>query len=256
MGNSISGEPSVQSVDRALAILTFVASQGHTTVTDVAATLGVHKSTASRLMAVLLEHDMLEQISERGPYRLGLGVVRLAGEVSVVPAPRDTARSVLKQLSLDVGETANLAVLDGSDVLYLDQVAGPNSMSLRSWLGQRVPAYASATGKALTAWLTTDERRACQPTTWNKLAENTITNADDLETDLATIRERGYSIAIEELEVGLAAIAAPVRDEAGSVIATVAISGPAFRITPDRYELVGQQVVDAAEELSGKVDFT
>jgi DNA-binding IclR family transcriptional regulator len=80
-------------------------------------------------------------------------------------------------------------------------------------------------------------------------------NERDLEADLAIVRERGYSIAIEELEVGLAAIAAPVRDETGAVIATVAISGPAFRITPDRYQTVGRRVASAAEELSGKVDF-
>ena len=190
MGNSISGEPSVQSVDRALGILEIAARHGHVTVTDVAAELGVHKSTASRLMAVLLEHQMLEQVSDRGPYRLGLGVVRLAGEVSVVPQPRETAREVLKQLSLEVGETANMAVLDGRDVLYLDQVAGTNNLSLRSWLGQRVPAYASATGKALTAWLDEADRRSRLPRSWEQLAPNTIMNERDLEADLAVVRER------------------------------------------------------------------
>ena len=256
MGNTVSSlAGGIQSVDRAVDVLEILGRRGECGVTEVALELGVHKSTASRLLAVLLDRGLVEQTAERGPFRLGMGLVRLAGQVSAVRQPYSASSAVTKALSAEVGETVNIAVLDGDQAVYLDQVAGTNVMSFRSWLGQRVPTHASATGKALTAWLPTKERAAARPKTLVRLTDRTITSVRELEAELARVRVDGYSAAIEELEVGLAAIAAPVRDAHGTVVATVAVSGPSFRITPDRYDDIAAKVVAAAAQLSGTGDF-
>ncbi|MEI6404763.1 MAG: IclR family transcriptional regulator [Actinomycetes bacterium] len=255
MGNSMSGDTSaVQSVDRALQILAIISDKGESGVTEIATELGVHKSTASRLMSALLEHNMVEQVSERGRFRLGLGLVRLAGQVSASQESVTGSRTITRALATAVGETVNIAVLDGNQVLYLDQVAGNNIMSLRSWIGQVVPTYCTATGKALVAWLEPAARKRTYPEKWVKFTANTITDAKTFENELEQVRQQGFAAASEEIEIGLIAIAAPICDSHGDVIATVAVSGPAFRITPDRIDTIAEQVMQAAHQLSGKAD--
>ena len=256
MGNSATAEnSSVQSVDRALQILNILADRGECGVTEIAFELGIHKSTASRLLSELLTHELVEQINDRGRYRLGLGLVRLAGHVTASLEPVSGSRNITRALAAAVGETVNISVLDGNQVLYVDQVTGPTIVAMRSWIGNRVGTHCTSTGKALTAWLDEPARIAARPDRWIQYMPNTIMNAKDLERELANVRERGWALAVEEMEPGLVAIAAPLRDPYGEVVATLAVSGPAYRITPDRYEDIAQQVVEAARKLSGKVEF-
>lgn len=259
MGNSAFGgnssESAVQSVDRALTILKVLSDRGESGVTEIATELGIHKSTASRLLSSLVDHDLVEQVAERGKFRLGVGILRLAGNVSASLEPVAGSRAVTRLLAQDVEESVNICVLDGSDALYVDQVIGPNLSATKSWVGIRLPAHASATGKALTAWLDEDARKAARPKKWIKLMPRTIMSAEDLEKELALTRKRGYALAVEEYEPSLVGIAAPIRDAHGEVVATVAVSGPAHRITPDRYQDIARQVMDAALKLSGKADY-
>jgi len=218
MGNTnLAESSSVQSVDRALMILEILAQRGESGVTEIAADLGVHKSTASRLMAALLN---------RG-----------------------------KALATEVGETVNIAVLDNNRVLYVDQVIGPSKVSMRSWLGQSVPTHCTASGKALTAWLETSERIAARPDSWEKLAQNTITSGTALEKELERVRELGYAVANQEMETDFMAVAAPIRDEHGEVTAALVISGPASRIKPEDFESLGHIVKQSASKLSGNPNF-
>ncbi len=253
MGNShlaAESTSSVQSVDRALAILEILAETGESGVTDIAVALGIHKSTASRLLSALLSRDLVEQVSDRGRFRLGLGVVRLAGAVTSNLEGVSGTRTVTKKLAADVGETVNIAVLRGNQVFYVDQVAGPNILSMRSWVGNTHPTHCSATGKALTAWLSDAERLAARPTSWTQVTPHSITNAKELEAELKRVREQGYAVAREELEEGLIAIAAPIWDGHDRVIATVSISGPAFRIAESDIPDIAKKVMDSAKELS------
>lgn len=253
MSNShLGAEPtsSVQSVDRALAILEILAESGESGVTDIANALGIHKSTASRLLSALLSRDFVEQVADRGRFKLGLGVLRLAGAVTSNLEGVAGSRSITKRLATDVGETVNIAVLRGNQVFYVDQVAGPNILSMRSWVGNTHPTHCSATGKALTAWLPEKERIAARPSSWEKVTPHSITSAKALEAELAKVRDDGYAVANEELEEGLVAIAAPVRDGHDRVIATVSISAPAYRVTKKDFPEIAQKVMAAAKELS------
>lgn len=243
----------VQSVDRALELLEVLAIKGEAGVTELAQAIDVHKSTASRLIQALDKRGLVQQIGERGRYRLGLGILKLAGAASAKNEAITLAKPIAQDLATKVGETVNLAVLTGDEVLYVDQVAGPSALSMRAWVGQRVPAHCTATGKVLTAWLSEKERKKVLTKNLIKFTENTITNSKDLENELITVRKNGFAVAIEEMESGLVAIAAPVRNSHEEVIAALVVSGPAFRITKNRIQDISKAVINAAEKISYNV---
>lgn len=252
MGNSISSESSaVQSVDRALQILEILGAKGESGVTEIATELDIHKSTASRLLAALLSHNLVEQISDRGRYRLGIGLVRLAGTVSSNIGAVVGSRSVTRALADQFGETVNIAVLDNNKVLYVDQVAGSHIMTMSSWLGQIVPIHCTATGKVLVAWLNEKSRKATYPSKFEKLTKKTITTVADFEKELTKVRDRGYAIADEEMEDSFTAVAAPILDSHLEVVAAIVVSGPTARMHKLNLEVVGKQLVKSAKALSG-----
>jgi DNA-binding IclR family transcriptional regulator len=244
----------IQSVDRAVAILEILARDGDAGVTEIAAELGVHKSTASRLLAALDRRELVAQDSARGRFRLGVGIVRLAGAVGRGLDVVRESRPVCQQLAGRLGETVNIAVLSGHDALYLDQVAGPAALSPHNWAGQRIPLHATSDGKVLLAYLPVaqaDDHLAAAPLV--RFTEHTITDVTEFRRLLAEVRQRGYATAVDELEVGLTAVAAPVRNAEGRVIASISASGPSFRIPPGRIAELAESVRLAAAEISRRL---
>lgn len=243
----------VQSVDRAVAILEILARDGEAGVTEVARELDVHKSTASRLLAALDRRELVAQDTARGKFRLGVGIVRLAGAASQRLDVLQESRPVCRMLAQEVGETVNLAILSGRDALYLDQVAGPAALSPHNWAGQRIPLHATSDGKVLLAWLAEAELARCLAPPLARFTERTITDVDRFPALLAEVRQRGYAAAVEELEAGLTAVAAPVRDAGGKVIASISASGPSFRIPAERIPVLAGAVRRAADEASRRL---
>lgn len=242
----------VQSVDRALGILEVLARTGESGVTEIAVELGVHKSTAFRLVATLEAHRLVEQTSDRGRYRLGMGILRLAGATTARLDLVQEARPISRQLAADTGETVNIAVLAESSALYLDQVAGSSALQPHNWVGQHIPLHATSNGKVLLCGL--DD--AALDAVLGKLATytpHTITGRSQLREELDRVREQGYAVAIDELEVGLTAIAAPIRNAHGDVVASMSVSGPSFRLPEERVAEVVRQVLGAALEVSHRL---
>ena len=242
----------VQSVDRALRILEILARSGESGVTDVAAALGVHKSTAFRLVATLEQHGLVEQVEGRGKYRLGVGLLRLAGATSARLDVVQEARPLCKQLAAATGETVNLATLSGNSALYLDQVAGPSALQSHNWVGQHIPLHATSNGKVLLAWLPPEELTDLLGRL-PAFTDVTITSKAALKRELEVVRSQGYALAVDELEIGLTALAAPVRNAHGDVICSISLSGPTFRLRQERFEEVTPLLVAAAEELSHRL---
>jgi DNA-binding IclR family transcriptional regulator len=242
----------VQSVDRALRILEILARSGESGVTEIASSLEVHKSTAFRLVATLEQHGLVEQVEGRGKYRLGVGLLRLAGATSARLDVVQEARPLCKQLATATGETVNLATLSGNSALYLDQVAGPSALQPHNWVGQHIPLHATSNGKVLIAWLSEPELKDVlgRLPAYTGL---TITSRATLRKQLEDVREKGYAVAVDELEIGLTAIAAPVRNAHGDVICSMSVSGPTFRLAPDRVADVVPLLLDAADELSHRL---
>ena len=246
----------VQSVDRAVAILEILARDGEAGVTEVARELGVHKSTASRLLAALDRRELVAQDASRGKFRLGVGLLRLAGAAGRGLDLVQESRPVCRALTQEVGETVNLAILSGRDALYLDQVAGPAALSPHNWAGQRIPLHATSDGKVLLAYLPETELAECLAPPLARFTDRTTTAAADFGPLLAEVRRQGYATAVEELEAGLTAVAAPVRNAEGTVVASISASGPSFRIPPDRIPALAGAVRRAAAEVSRRLGWT
>lgn len=244
----------VQSVDRAVAVLEFLAQHGESGVSEVAGAIDVHKSTAFRLLGALEAHGMVEQDGERGKYRLGFGIVRLAGAVTGRIDVTKYGRKICDRLAQELGETMNIAVLEAACVINLDQVRGPSAIAAQNWVGRQTPLHSTSNGKVLLAHLPPERRHeliaeAGLPAT----TPHTLTSEKDLEAALAEVRARGYALTVEEYEEGLNAIAAPVRSATGATVAALTASGPAFRFTEERMHDIAPALVEGAEAISRRL---
>jgi DNA-binding IclR family transcriptional regulator len=244
----------VQSVDRAISVLEILAHRGSAGVSEVAAEIGVHKSTAFRLLSALESRGLVEQAGDRGKYELGFGVVRLASSVPGRLNLVRQARPVCEQIAQSVGETVNLAVIRARYVVNLDQVRGPAAVSAQNWVGQLTPLHATSSGKVLLAHLATAQRKALlNETGLPAFTAKTVRSRRALEAELATVRTAGYATTLQEYEDGLNAIAAPIHDDTGAVVAAVSVSGPAYRLGRRRLREVSSALVAAAEQISARM---
>lgn len=243
----------VQSVDRAVTILEMLAHDGESGVTKIADELGVHKSTAFRLIAALERRGLVEQDVERGKYRLGVGILRLAGATTARLDVVQETRPLARALAAETGETVNIAVRSEGAALYLDQIAGTSSLQPHNWVGQRIPLHATANGKVLLSGLTSDQITTEVGQRLRAYTPTTITSIRKLLVDIDAVREAGYAVVVDELELGLTAIAAPLRNVHGDVIASLSVSGPTFRFDEERVKTVVDEVVDVAAEVSERL---
>jgi DNA-binding IclR family transcriptional regulator len=244
----------VQSVDRALAILDLLARRGEAGVTEIAAELDVHKSTAFRLVGALENRQLVEQVSDRGKYRLGFGIVRLAGATTAtLDLPRE-GQPVCERLAEELDETVNLAILDTGAATNITQSYGSAAVTTRNWIGQRTPLHATSSGKILLAWA---EEKVLEEAldTLERFTPSTITSRSKLLAELKLTRERGWASTNEELEIGLNAVAAPIRGAEGTVVAAVSVSGPAYRLTVDSFESVTKKLRAGADEISSRIGY-
>ncbi|MFY2860832.1 IclR family transcriptional regulator [Mycobacterium sp. THU-M104] len=248
--------PAVQSVDRALLVLELLADMGRGGVTEIADELGVHKSTASRLIAALESRGYVEQLSERGKYQLGIAVSRLArsrsGHLDLVKLSQDACDT----LAAEVGETANLAVLDENRIVNIAEAVSTAEIALQTWVGQTCPAHATSAGKVLLAGLDVDDLRGRLGPALEAFTDNTIVTIDALEAELAVARRAGWASAREELEIGLNAVAAPVYDGNGRIAAALSVSGPAYRLETTTFAQVAQRTIAAADSVSRRLGWT
>lgn len=251
-----SGNGGVQSVDRALYILELLARRGEAGVTELASDIGVHKSTVSRLLAALEDRELVEQAFERGKYRLGFGILRLANAVSGRLDVTRQGREICERLALEVGETVNIAVLRSEYAVNVDQARGPAAISTHNWVGELTPLHATSSGKVLLAFMSADARRdLLAEAGLRRFTEHTITSVERLEAQLQDVPRTGYVVSLEELEHGLNAVAAPIRDHLGGVIAALSVSGPAYRLTVERVQEIAPAVVWAADDVSRRMGY-
>lgn len=248
MGNSDGS--TVQSVDRALQVLSLLAQHGDLGVTAIATELDVHKSTACRILATLERHNLVEQRGDRGRYRLGVGVLQLAGAATTRLDLVQRGRPVIQWLAEHTGETVNTAVLSDGEALYVDQVTARGAIGPRNWVGQRVPLHASSNGKVLLAHLPRAGLEELLERPRQAFTARTIIDAGELRAEIDGARARGFAVAVDELEPGVTAIAAPVADADGTIFASVSVSGPTFRLPEKRLAELAKEVVEAGWQIS------
>jgi IclR family transcriptional regulator, acetate operon repressor len=243
----------VQSVDRALSIMEILARDGWSSVTDVARELDVHKSTVFRLIATLQRRGIVEQHADTQKYRLGFAIARLASGVRGDPDLVEVARPALERLSEQLDETVDLAVIEDGQVINIDQANLSSSIVAVDWVGQRSPMHVAASGKVFLAFGDRAETEAYLAQPLQAMTPDTIPDPEVLRAQLAKVRAQGFSVTRGELEHGLNAVAAPVRDSAGAVMAVIVVSGPEYRMSEDRLLAAGAAVRAAAASVSHRL---
>ncbi|MFE5707883.1 IclR family transcriptional regulator [Rhodococcus koreensis] len=245
----------VQSVDRALAVLEILARLGTAGVTEIADELGVHKSTASRLVAVLDSRGYVSQLKNRGKFRLGNSLVRLARTASPDGDLVRQSQELCAELAETVGESVNISILDGDRSVSVVKADGPSGVGTNTWVGQSSPAHATSSGKLLLSELSDAEIADSVGGSLIALTPRTITHLATLSESIATILDRGWAQSEEELEVGMNAVSVPIRDYTARVIAALSVSGPAYRLLPERFDEVARAALDTAQRISSRLGY-
>lgn len=237
----------VQSVDRALDVLEALVTQGNSGVTDIVRATGLPLGTAHRLLATLVERGYVRQDADRR-YVIGPAALRLVDPSRQAIAV--TGASYIRRLTAQFEETANLAVRDGVDMVYVAQSPSPHSLRIFAEVGRRVPMYRTAVGKAVLA--TYDDRSVEEilaHQTMTVATEHTITDIPAMLAELARVRAQGFAIDEQEQEIGVRCVAAAVPTSAGPSYAALSVSGPTERFSLDAAHAAGASVHDRAEEL-------
>lgn len=262
MGDELTDEPDtvpnqspaqVQSVDRALNVLDLLAQRGEVGVTELAGELAVHKSTAFRLVTALERRQLVEQVGDRGKYRLGLGILRLAAATTGRLDVTREGQVVCERLAQELGETVNIAILVESSAVNVLQEFGNAAVGSRNWIGRPTALHATSSGKVLLAFADETVRKGVLGGALERLTERTVTDPAELSRQLDEAVQRGWAGTDEELEIGLTAIAAPIRDGSGKVVAAVSVSGPSYRLTPESFEQVAVRLIEGAAEISSRL---
>lgn len=224
-------------------------------ISDLAKRLGVAKSTVHRLAVTLVSEGMLEQNPESGKYRLGLALFRLGALVRHRMDVSIEARHLLRELREKANETVHLAVLDGSEIMYVYNLESTQAIRMRSDIGVRKPAYCTAEGQVMLAFqppeVTDRVIRAGLPAR----TPQTITDPAALRKALDNVRQRGCAIEDEESEIGMRCIAAPIRDDSGAVIAAIGLAGPVSRLTKKALASFIPHVIETSAAISARLGF-
>jgi len=239
----------IRSVERALdVLLCFAGERGGLGVTQIAAKVGLYKSTVHRILAALESRGFVRREEATGRYHLGLKALELA-QVYLSSGDLPTiALGEMLQLRDLAQETVSLYVRDGAERVRVQRAEGPLTVRRVVGLGERLPLYLGASGKILLAW--------CPPAVRERILDEQLPPGFDratLEERLKQAREQGWAMSHEEREEGVASVAAPIIDRTGRCVAALAISGPVTRFTDDRVELFSRAVQTAASAIGMKL---
>ena len=224
-------------------------------VSELARRLGLGKSTVHRMLTTLVAEGLIEQNQRTGGYRLGIVMFELGQAVRVHMDLHAAVGPVLTELRTQTGESSQVGVLDGHEVVYVDRMESAHSLRLFTETGRRVPVHCTSSGKVLLAYLPEARRqavlRAAAPLT--ALTPHTITSPAQLAAELDRVRRRGWAEAVNEREIGVASIAAPVRDVSGEVTAAISIGVPLARCSVMALRRLAPVIMEAAEAASRRL---
>jgi DNA-binding IclR family transcriptional regulator len=222
---------------------------------DIAQQTSINKSTAYRFLAHLESEGYLYR-DEAGAYIVGPKLARLGTGIPYHATLRKVSRPVLQDVWRTTGETVNLGVLDGTDTLYLDVLESAHEFRLVSEVGMRRPLNCTALGKALLAYLPTEEREEVfSSLTFERFTRHTVPDLPRLKKELAKVRQQGYALDEQETVLGARCVAAPIMDQSGKVAAAISVSGPTTRITRERIPSIAGTVKEGAQAVSALLGY-
>ncbi len=245
---------SVRAVERALDVLLCFSSQTpELTMSQISEKIGINKSTVHRLLLTLERKRFVERDPFSGIYRPGLRLLQMSSLAMEHNNLRRLAAPFLQDLCAQHRENVNLALLDGADVIYVDVVEGSQRVKLAAATGQRLPAFCTASGKAILAFLSDEDVSRILERGMPKYTRATNSSKERFFEDMKEIRSRGFAISEEEFEDGINAVAVPICKQP---IASVSIAGPAYRMDRARMTELGASLLAAAKNITTEVERT
>ena len=246
----------VRAVERALQIMgCFDDEHPERGISDIAQAVGLHKATAHRIVTTLVNYGYLERAADEQKYRLGLELPNLGYKVIRRMDMRREAHPFMKQLVEEWDETCDLSIFDQGKIFYIEVLRGNRALNISAAVGQRMPAHATASGKLFLAYLPSAELDALLSQPLDSYTKNTLTSPDELRKQLGKIRQQGFAVDYEEYEPGVCAIAAPIFNRGGKVIAAIGGPSPMSRMTPERISKIADAFKDAAKAISQRMGY-
>jgi DNA-binding IclR family transcriptional regulator len=221
---------------------------------DLLRDTGMPKATLHRMLGALLAHRLISLDSRDQTYRVGLRSLEMAQRSWEGMDVRSAAADDILWLGEKTGDTVHLAVLDDTEVVYIDKVESRQRIRMFSAVGKRGPLHCTGVGKAMIAFLEDARRKELvERLLMKRFTVNTFTTRSTFLKHLDEIRERGYARDLEEHELGIRCAAAPIFDHRGHVVASVSVTAPSFRLTPERLDKIAPSVVQAARSITRKL---
>lgn len=247
----------IQSVERALDILTLFKENSELGITQISGILGLPKGTVHGLVKTLEERGFLEKDPENKRYRCGLEAFKLGISMAMRMDVRQIASERAQSLCNEIQETVHLAVLIDGMCVNIDRFSPLKPFMLIPQLGSAVPAHCTATGKVLLSQLNEEQLDAIiERSGLVRYTKYTITEIDILKEQLQEVRAKGYAISNQEALVGLSCMAAPIRDYTGAIAAAISIAGSTETIMEEkRFKTVVAATKAAADDISKKLGY-
>lgn len=247
----------VQSIERAFEIIEALAVEPKgLSITQLSQKLSLHKTTVHRILQTLLSRGYVQKDPQTMHYKLGVKFVEISSLYLNNIELKTEAHPFLRELVAMLNVTVHLAILDGSDVVYIDKIEQVNSIRLYSSIGKRVPAYCTALGKVMLSKFSEEEiKKLLLTVTFYPYTQNTITDVEKLIDEIRLVRKRGFAVDNEEFQEGIRCIAAPVYDYRGEMIAAISISAPVSVLPPHKDEEVAQKVIETAKKISYRLGY-
>ncbi|MCM3087910.1 IclR family transcriptional regulator [Bhargavaea ginsengi] len=247
----------IQSVDRAIDILElFMATGPELSIKEISGKLDLSKSTVHGIIKTLEHRGYLQQDPESLKYRLGIKLFELGNVVGSSMDIRKIASPLIRSLVEELHETVHLAVMEREEVVYVEKLEGPRTLTIYSHVGKRAPVHCTGVGKAILAYQS-DERINKMLASEDLVAhtQHTMTDEAAIKEHLKIIRNRGYAVDDEEIELGLKCVAAPIFDHQGNVTASISCSAPKVRVDDHSFgEMVGK-ITAAASKISAALGY-
>jgi IclR family acetate operon transcriptional repressor len=255
-GNTTLSEP-IRTVERALEILLCFSQQTpELSMTQISERVGVHKSTVHRFLATLEQMHFVQRDPVTNLYRPGIRLVEMAYLTLEYNDLRKLAEPHMQKLCELHRENVNLAYLDETDVVYLNVIESPQRVKLAAEAGQRLPAYSTASGKAILAFLPEGKVGEILGRGMQKFTERTIKTPEAFFENVRDVRTNGFAFSEQELEDGINAVAAPIMDRNNKPVASISVAGPAYRLSRERILAIGPSVVAAANDIARDLQMT
>lgn len=241
----------IGALDRALEVLKIVAQGNGMSLTEIAATGDQSPATVYRILITLRKHAMVDFEEASQLWHVGTGAFRIGSSFLRRTRLLEQSRPVMERLMIETGETANLAIIDHGEVIFISQIETHEPIRAFFRPGTRGPVHASGIGKAILAYQSLEQLKLVTgKDRLNSYTPNTITEEKALARELGRIKKLGWAVDDEERTPGMRCIAAPIFNQFGEAIAGISISGPSVRLPPMRDAGLGEIIRKAADAIT------